>query len=216
MNTWNLSRALRVGGWLLAAAMLLGCGPLEEAPGEPVSSPGAAVEPSGQDGKNDTTALEVDAQDQGEVTYPFIVSEGVESEEEEPEEYESKMRCAQVCFKASWCSDGEVDLAGCMAECEVIEETGLLSEAVLSCMVDAQTCEALGQCESQVEICDEICGFYDYCGYFEEGAGCHGWCVQEMWVGRLGWEEVGCLDQAGRDADCQAMKGCGLSDVLQG
>ncbi len=195
-------------GWVVCiVAVVQGCGGFEETPRSVAAYEGGGDEESRDDrdaagdesGEAEEESQEAEEEEPSEVVHPFVVPD--------EEEHEARLRCGEVCFKASWCSEGAVELGTCMEECEEVEETGLIQGPVMECLVGAESCVEVGQCEAQVEICTEICGFYDYCGFFDEGAGCHSWCVGQMWSGHLGWEEVGCLDQAGRDGDCEALTG---------
>ena len=135
-----------------------------------------------------------------------------ESQEDggEDEEETSSHRCIDICFKSLWCNEEGPDFEDCVQNCQVAEETGMMSENGLYCIEWADDCSDVAWCEGSVEPCTEVCGVYDQCGYFNEGIGCHQWCVAEIWAGRLDWSAQGCVTAIGRDDACPDLAGCGL------
>ena len=203
---------------IFGAVMLVACGALDtDAPAQsPEGGDEHAVDeeasrdhlhPFEESGKADD--LEVVETDDGEEQGGEDVEQGDEDEEESEGE-QSYHRCIDVCFKSLWCNEDGPDYADCVQHCQSAEASGLMKDDLLYCIEWADDCGDVAYCESMVEPCTEVCGVYDQCGYFNEGVGCHQWCVAEIWAGRLDWSAQGCVTAIGRNDACPDLAACGL------
>lgn len=198
------------------AGLLMGCGSMEADP--PISK--------GEDGDDRSSSQQEATATQGyeEVHHPF--EDGDDDDGEEQHEGgddavsgDNEHRgddvddhpCAPVCVKTLWCQEDEESIEQCVEPCEESRYNGIVSESVFQCLEDAEGCTDVTACESLIEPCAEICGVYNQCGIFDDGAECQAWCAGEIWAGRLDWDVQGCIGQAGRADACGDLAECGLS-----
>ncbi|TXD32385.1 hypothetical protein FRC96_17670 [Lujinxingia vulgaris] len=128
-------------------------------------------------------------------------------------------RCRVTCFKVMWCQESSEAMVSCVEMCELEEESGAVKEPVVRCLERAETCREVDRCHRRLEICDEVCGAKHHCGQWDDTRGdCHLWCAEEVWSGRLTWENHGCVTEQARGMRCDALdvERCGLREVEEG
>ncbi|TXD38977.1 hypothetical protein FRC98_00825 [Lujinxingia vulgaris] len=128
-------------------------------------------------------------------------------------------RCRVTCFKVMWCQESSEAMVSCVEMCELEEESGAVKEPVVRCLEGAETCREVDRCHRRLEICDEVCGAKHHCGQWDDTRGdCHLWCAEEVWSGRLTWENHGCVTEQARGMRCDALdvERCGLREVEEG
>lgn len=209
------NRKERIGSavlFLLVILLVFACGGVDaEAPAmSPVSED--EVGESDADGKADRLQeiQESEESEDGEGRGEEPLFGETEGEEIGEEEEEDEDRCRRICFKLSWCNEEGVDLAACVASCEEVEYSGIVKEDVFTCLDDASSCVEAGRCEDRIEICSEVCGVYNYCGYEDDGRACMEWCSAKIWNGIHDWNSQFCVESKGAQGLCGEVESCGL------
>lgn len=124
-------------------------------------------------------------------------------------------RCARICFKQAWCGEEGNDFVECLNNCEEAEFNGVISEWNMGCLDEAKTCSDVKRCENEIEACFDVCGMYEYCGTYGNIDACQGWCVGEIWGGRLDARARSCAWDAGVHDRCEELASCGFSEPRQ-
>ncbi|RVU48009.1 hypothetical protein EA187_00820 [Lujinxingia sediminis] len=179
-------------------------------------APGGAGSGKGDDG----ASLQGDEMlEEGEVNGVDESDEEASGEEEVSVRDERAHRCRVTCFKVMWCQESSEAMVSCVEMCELEEESGAVKEPVVRCLEGAETCREVDRCHRRLEICDEVCGAKHHCGQWDDTRGdCHLWCAEEVWSGRLTWENHGCVTEQARGMRCDALdvERCGLREVEEG
>lgn len=123
--------------------------------------------------------------------------------------------CTEVCFKRTLCSDDGDEFESCLATCEATEFRGVVSDWDMRCLLQAETCGEVKLCEYEIEVCQDVCGMYEYCGTYGDIDTCHGWCIGEVWAGRLDVDAWSCAWDAGVHDRCEELGGCGFSEPIR-